>query len=122
LAKDCQLPNALEPEEILVDTPADDAIPTDDSSRESIFIEFTEFCVAARKEEANNSFRFRMLMGKRKSPLQFWQVDGAAWPHLSKIAIRLFSMATSSAASERNFSTFGFSTQSYAIPSLLTRS
>jgi hypothetical protein len=44
----------------------------------------------------------------RKTPLQYWQSDGIGWPDLQKIALRIFTMSTSSAASERNFSTFGF--------------
>jgi hAT family C-terminal dimerisation region len=43
-----------------------------------------------------------------KTPMQYWQKDGAQWPMLQLIAVKLFSMATSSAASERNFSTLGF--------------
>jgi hypothetical protein len=49
-----------------------------------------------------------MLSGGRKTPLQYGLLDGCAWPVLQKIAIRVFSMVTSSASSERNFSTFGF--------------
>jgi hypothetical protein len=49
-----------------------------------------------------------MLRDKRKTPLQYWQADGVAWPLLQDIAIKLFAMAKSSAASEWNFSTFGF--------------
>ncbi|CAM9860680.1 unnamed protein product [Lampetra planeri] len=44
----------------------------------------------------------------KKTALQWWQTDGSEWPDLKKIAIMLFSMATSSAASERNFSPMGF--------------
>ena len=35
-------------------------------------------------------------------------MHGSSWPILQGVALRLFSMATFSAASERNFSTFGF--------------
>ena len=34
--------------------------------------------------------------------------DSTDWPLLQNLAIRVFTMAASSAASERNFSTFGF--------------
>ena len=49
-----------------------------------------------------------MLKKGSKSVLQYWLVDGKSWPEVQKIAIKLFSIATSSAASERNFSTMGF--------------
>jgi hAT family C-terminal dimerisation region len=35
-------------------------------------------------------------------------VDGCKWPELQKITTKLFSMATSSATAEQNFSTMGF--------------
>jgi hypothetical protein len=41
--------------------------------------------------------------------LQYWQSDGVAWPDLQKIGVKLFTLATSSASSERNF----FSTMSF---------
>lgn len=40
--------------------------------------------------------------------MEWWFTDGTDNPTLQKIAIKLFTMATSSAASERNFSTMGF--------------
>jgi hypothetical protein len=40
--------------------------------------------------------------------LQYWLTDGAQWPLTQRIAIKPFSMTTSSAASERNFSTMSF--------------
>ena len=40
--------------------------------------------------------------------MQFWTVDGKQWPLLRKIALNIFSMACSSAASKRNISTMGF--------------
>lgn len=49
-----------------------------------------------------------MLIKKKKTILEFWKLDGSDYPFLKKLAIQVFSMATSSSASERNFSTFGF--------------
>ena len=39
-------------------------------------------------------------------------VNGKSWPEVQKIAIKLFSMATSSASSERNFAPWDLFTQS----------
>ena len=41
-------------------------------------------------------------------PLQYWLTDGVEWPNLQPVAVKLFSTATSSDASERNFSTMAF--------------
>jgi hypothetical protein len=49
-----------------------------------------------------------MLMEGNKSILQYWLTDGSRWPTLQSICIKLFTIATSSAASERNFSAMGF--------------
>ena len=40
------------------------------------------------------------------SPKSWWQMHGASWPILQPIAIRVFSIGTSSSTSERNFSTW----------------
>lgn len=40
------------------------------------------------------------------APKDWWQMYGARWPCLQQVAMRLFSIGTSSCASERNFSTW----------------
>ena len=37
------------------------------------------------------------------SPKTWWQLHGSEWPELQVIALRVFSIGTSSSASERNF-------------------
>ncbi len=64
--------------------------------------------IAAEQEKAEDLTRFKMLANGAKTVLQYWLVDGKDWPDLRQIAIKLFSMATSTTASERNFSTIGF--------------
>jgi hypothetical protein len=49
-----------------------------------------------------------MLKKRAKISLQYWQVDGAEFPAIRAVALNVFSMVTSSAASERGFSTMGF--------------
>jgi hypothetical protein len=56
----------------------------------------------ATKEKQENSIRFQLLSSRRKTPLQYWLSGGSEWPLLHKLAIKLFRLATSSAASECN--------------------
>jgi hypothetical protein len=49
-----------------------------------------------------------MMSKGLKTVLQYWQTDGCQWADLQSVVVHLFSMATFSAASERNFSTMGF--------------
>jgi hypothetical protein len=102
--------NRLQLEDVLYNFPADDEPrETFDEARAAIiFQQYTEFVIAATKEKEANSLRYTMLANGRKTALQYWLVDGKDWPELRQIAIKLFNMATSSAASERNFSTIGF--------------
>ena len=100
--------NREELENILIDTPMDDQTPVDDERREVLYVQFTAYTISAMKEKTDNSFRFKILLKGRKTPLQYWQSDGAAWSDLQTICVKLFTMATSSASSERNFSTMGF--------------
>ena len=69
--------------------------------------EYTAWKIKALTERSNNTFRFKLL-GENKSILQYWQSDGFYYPTLQKLAVKVFSLPASSAASERCFSTFGF--------------
>jgi hypothetical protein len=97
---------------VLINNPIDDVTPIDDGRKEKLYIQFTVYFISATKERQANSFRYQMLSKESKTVLQYWQTDGCQWAYLQSIAVRLFSMATSSAASsaasERNFSTMGF--------------
>ena len=42
-----------------------------------------------------------------KSPKNWWRINGSKWPLLQTVALRVFSVGTASAPSERNFSAFG---------------
>ena len=94
-------------EDILINLPLD-SVPVTDEKKSDVYMQYTEFVIAAQNEKANSTFRYKMLTGRRKTPLQYWQADGCVWKDLQKIGVRIFSMVTSSASSERNFSTFGF--------------
>ena len=75
--------------------------------KEKLAQEYTSFRIKAVKEREQNGFHYQMI-GNSKTVLQWWLADGTDWPLLHSLALRVFSMAASSAASERNFSTFGF--------------
>ena len=49
-----------------------------------------------------------MLEKGTKTVYQVWVADGTAWPKLQPLALQVFSMACTTAASKRNFSMFGF--------------
>ena len=80
---------------------------TSEARMEQLAQEYTAFRVEALSERQQSTFRFKMI-GKSKTVLQWWIADGTDWPLLQNLALCVFSMAASSAASERNFSTFGF--------------
>jgi hypothetical protein len=79
-----------------------------DDAREAIYTEYVHFQVNAYKDREENDFRFKMLLNQSKTVLQYWLIDGIRYPLLQDIALKVFSLVTSSAASERNFSTAGF--------------
>ncbi|CAB4038964.1 hypothetical protein BSLG_07742 [Paramuricea clavata] len=86
--------------------------PTADGSmckerKQKLAEEYTAFRIDALQEREKNGFCFKMI-GKSKTVLQWWMADGTEWPLLQNLALCVFAMAASSAASERNFSTFGF--------------
>jgi len=95
-------------EEVLINSPVDDVTPIDDGRKEKLYIQFTAYFISVTKERQANSFHYQMLSKGSKTVLQYWQTDGCQWADLQSVAVRFFNMATSSAASERNFSTMGF--------------
>jgi hAT family C-terminal dimerisation region len=40
--------------------------------------------------------------------MNFWKVEGYRWPRIANVALKVFSIPASTAASERNFSVYGF--------------
>ena len=80
---------------------------TNNTRKEQMAQEYTSFRIEALDERQQQSFRFK-LIGQSKSVLQWWIADGTDWPLLQDLAKRVFSLPASSAASERNFSTFSF--------------
>jgi hypothetical protein len=94
-------------EEFIFQFPNEDGSAKTEEEMIQISKEYTEWKIKALKERTNNTFRFKLL-GKSKTILQYWQSDGSFYPTLQKLAVKVFSMPASSAASERCFSTFGF--------------
>ena len=80
---------------------------TSDERKEKVAQEYTAFRIDALEEREKNGFRYKTI-GESQSVLQWWMADGTDWPLLQNLAIQVFTMAASSAASEWNFSTFGF--------------
>lgn len=95
-------------EDTLISIPENDTTVATEERKMILCEQFTKYVIAALRDKNDKSIRFKMLDSKRKTTLQYWQSDGAVWPELQKIAVRVFSMSASSAASERNFSSFGF--------------
>ena len=63
-------------------------------------VEFSDY------KSHQNFALFPTVEGKIKIPMnpkRWWQVHGAQWPMLQLVALRIFSVGTSSSASERNF-------------------
>ena len=58
--------------------------------------------------ESPDDVTYRMIKENQISVMQFWQSSGRDWPTLQGLAKKVFSMVATTAASERNFSTFGF--------------
>jgi hAT family C-terminal dimerisation region len=91
---------------ILTRTPIEDKQVVTDETEVIIYDEYMDFHRVAAEDESSKSVRFRSL--QKKSPLLYWKDEGCRWPTIAKIAIKLFTMATSSASVERNFSSMGF--------------
>jgi hypothetical protein len=73
-----------------------------------IFQEYNAFRAWALQQQSMNSFKYvRLCQGKTTMP-QFWCSYLQDWPLFAHLALKVYSVASSSAASERKFSTMGF--------------
>lgn len=79
-----------------------------EETKQALYRELTDFTVRATLEKEANSFQYDQLSKSNKSILSYWLTDGREWPALRKIARNIFSLITSSASCERNFSCMGF--------------
>lgn len=55
----------------------------------AVYRELTEYIITSRSQKQKNTFRYQMLVQKKKSVLEYWLTDGADWPFLQKIAIKV---------------------------------
>ena len=76
--------------------------------RELMAGELQEFRVDVQKMEDRNDPLLQSMKNGTISPKSFWFVQGNKYPHLRPLALRIFSMSCSSAASERNFSEMAY--------------
>ena len=74
--------------------------------KQQILTEYNNFCVNCLEQKKANKWPFQMLMSGAKTVMEFWLSDGPTWPLLQELALQVFTMAASTAASERYFSTF----------------
>ena len=102
-------------EHLLYVQAASKALPGSDlnAAQEDVYAQYTEFKNSWRRVRelaaaGTPSIPFNALMNGKVTVLQWWKNEGENWPLLQPTAIQVFSLAPSSAASERNFSTFGF--------------
>lgn len=72
-------------EDLLVSIPEDGKTASTEEGKMELHDQLTRYVIAALREKNENSIRFKMLQMKRKTPLQFWQSDGTAWPELQKL-------------------------------------
>ncbi|GMF24778.1 unnamed protein product [Phytophthora fragariaefolia] len=71
-----------------------DGSPLSDTDKEALYEQYMDFKKFAFNQKANkaDTLAFRTLKERKKSPLEFWFVDGAKWPSLQAIACRIFVM------------------------------
>jgi hypothetical protein len=92
--------------QILINFPGEDGSSCPERKRR-IYLDFQDFLITALDARRLGGFEYQMLMQGETTPLQYW-LQNTTYKTLAPIAVKIFSMAASSAASERNFSTFGF--------------
>ena len=95
-------------EDTMISMPVDNAQTINKVCMELLYLQYNQSVIITNHKNQENSFRFQLLVKQKKSPLERWLTNEADFPNLQKITTKLFSVATSSAASEHNFSVMGF--------------
>ena len=96
-------------EDFIVNFPPNDHDEADEARKVQMSKEYVAFRLFAGAQKREGGRRYKELVEKTISVLDWWQLQGPRrWPLLSEIASKVFNMAASSAASERCFSTFSF--------------
>jgi hAT family C-terminal dimerisation region len=95
-------------ENTLFETHEGKMTPSNASQHELLYMQYTMFFTVTSQPKNEKLFCYKVLLKGSKIPLEYWLVDGFEWPELQKIVTKLFSMVTSSATAEQNFSTMGF--------------
>ena len=95
-------------ENTLFETHEGKMTPSNASQHELLYMQYNTFLIVTSQQKNEKLFCYKFLLKGSKIPLEYWVADGCEWPELQKIATKLFSMATSSATAEQNFSTMGF--------------
>ena len=80
------------------------AVLTGEGLKTAMFNEYTRYLISAMAAKDAADFRYKMIERGSKTMLQYWQVDCNEYKHLQVLGCRVFSLAVSSAASERGFS------------------
>jgi len=58
--------------------------------KSTVYRELTEYVISAKSQKQSNTFRYQMLVQKKKSVLEYWLTDGGDWPLLQKIALKVY--------------------------------
>jgi hypothetical protein len=95
-------------EEFIITFPVDDNTPTSEERQATIYKELTDFLIEAQLMKNGNKMAYKGVANKLITVADYWLTTGRSWPTLQKIAAKVFNLVASSAASERNWSTFGF--------------
>jgi hypothetical protein len=78
--------------------------PPTREEQQSVYDDYTNFRISVLEMKRSESVSAEMLQSI--GPLKFWLSHGDNFPSLQRLALQVFSMVASSAASERNFSAF----------------
>ena len=95
-------------EEVIFSWYRDDPTNAMNELKHKMALQYTNFAAKAAQMKSSNSVCYQILENGCKTIHQNWLVDGACQPTLQKLALWIFSMDASSAASEQAFSSFGF--------------
>ncbi|KAI9906584.1 hypothetical protein PsorP6_002906 [Peronosclerospora sorghi] len=89
-------------EELIFNFPeTDEELSVNEERTRAMSAEYNDYVIYAKNQRNNRTYKWEMLEKGNRSPLQFWEMEAEEWPHLKSLALKLFSLAPSSLASEK---------------------
>lgn len=63
---------------------------SNDEKRCMAYEQLKDYIISANEQKMQNTFRYKMLIEKKKTAIEFWLTDSLMWPLLQKVTVTFY--------------------------------